>query len=254
MQEKKRLNLLEFSDMERMTLSLLEDENGAPTALATEMKAQFDEVFIDEYQDVNDIQNRIFIALSSGNRFLVGDVKQSIYGFRQAMPFRFTKRRDDYRPYREQEVSYPATITLKNNFRSRAGVTDTTNFIFRQLMNECFGGVTYGENDELKHSATYYPEADRPAPEAPVFQPGCRRCSHAREKALCNRDFARKGAVYPHMAACQSDLPDLRLSDDAADRAVFFADPPETQKISEMRKDPYDENRICIAWLCQEPR
>ncbi len=162
---KRQEKLLDYNDLEHETLRLLVDPvTDQRTPLAGELSRRFAHIMVDEYQDTNAAQDALFTALSRDeeNLFFVGDVKQSIYGFRQAMPFLFTKRREDYRPYREQEVSYPATITLKNNFRSRAGVTDTTNFIFRQLMNECFGGVTYGENDELKHSATYYPEADRP--------------------------------------------------------------------------------------------
>ena len=162
---KRQEKLLDYNDLEHETLRLLIDPSTeAPTLLAGELSRRFAHIMVDEYQDTNAAQDALFTAVSRNeeNLFFVGDVKQSIYGFRQAMPFLFTKRREEYKPYKEEDTEYPATITLKNNFRSRAGVTDTVNFLFRQLMNECFGGVTYGENDELRCSAKYYPKADRP--------------------------------------------------------------------------------------------
>ena len=162
---KRQDKLLDYNDLEHETLRLLVDPvTDAPTPLAGELSRRFAHIMVDEYQDTNAAQEALFTALSrkEKNLFFVGDVKQSIYGFRQAMPFLFTKRRGAYGSYEKGAVDYSATITLKNNFRSRAGVTDTTNFIFRQLMNECFGGVTYDADDELKCSATY-PDAHRPA-------------------------------------------------------------------------------------------
>ena len=161
---KRQEKLLDYNDLEHETLRLLVDSaTDTPTLLAGELSRRFAHIMVDEYQDTNAAQDALFTALSRNeeNLFFVGDVKQSIYGFRQAMPFLFTKRRDDYKTYKQEDTEYPATITLKNNFRSRAGVTDTVNFLFRQLMNPRFGGVTYGEMDELKCSATY-PAADRP--------------------------------------------------------------------------------------------
>ncbi len=136
MQEKKRLNLLEFSDMERMTLSLLEDKDGNPTSLALEMKEQFDEVFIDEYQDVNDIQNRIFIALSRGKRFLVGDVKQSIYGFRYADPTIFSGLRASFADEKEKDAE-TCRIFLQNNYRCDKNVVHFTNAVCDVIFPHC---------------------------------------------------------------------------------------------------------------------
>lgn len=150
MQEKKRLNLLEFSDMERMTLSLLEDENGSPTALSLEMKEQFDEVFIDEYQDVNDIQNRIFIALSRGNRFLVGDVKQSIYGFRYADPTIFSSLRAAFADEKEQNAK-TCRIFLQNNYRCDQNVVRFTNAVCDLIFPHC-RGLGYLPEDALVYA------------------------------------------------------------------------------------------------------
>lgn len=158
---KRQEKLLDYNDLEHEALRLLLDADGAPTPLAEELSHRFAHVMVDEYQDTNAAQDALFTALSRNgeNLFFVGDVKQSIYGFRQAMPFLFTHRRDTYAAYDEHNPTYPATITLKNNFRSRPEVTDTVNFLFRQLMGRRLGGVEYGEQEELKPSATY-PAAD----------------------------------------------------------------------------------------------
>ncbi len=161
-EKKQAQNLLDFSDIEHYALKLLteEDENGGhrPTALARELAQQYDEIMVDEYQDTNATQDALFSALSreESNLFYVGDVKQSIYGFRQAMPELFLNRRNAYAPYSGNQ--YPATITLGNNFRSRREVTDSVNFLFRQLMTEQTSGICYDEREELVCSAPSYEE------------------------------------------------------------------------------------------------
>jgi len=154
---KRQAKLLDYNDLEHETLRLLLDADGSPTPLAGELSRRFAYVMVDEYQDTNAAQERLFTALSRNeqNLFFVGDVKQSIYGFRQAMPYLFTRRRGNYHPYDGERPVYPATITLKNNFRSRRTVTDTVNFLFRQVMSERLGEVGYGAEEELKCSAKY---------------------------------------------------------------------------------------------------
>ena len=154
---KRQEKLLDYNDLEHESLRLLLDDDGNPTPLAEELSRRFAHIMVDEYQDTNAAQEELFKAISrkEENLFFVGDVKQSIYGFRQAMPFLFTRRRGDYSAYHEEKPTYPATITLKNNFRSRRTVTDTVNFLFRQLMSERLGGVVYGDDEELKYSASY---------------------------------------------------------------------------------------------------
>ncbi len=168
--EKKRAQQwMDFNDLEHFTLQLLtqRQESGeyVPSKLAEELSLQYDEIMVDEYQDTNATQNAIFTALSrkEKNLFLVGDVKQSIYGFRQARPELFIHRRTAYAPY--DGTTYPATITLGNNFRSRREVTDTVNFLFRQLMSPSVGGLAYGDEEELKFSAKGYPDSDDHATE-----------------------------------------------------------------------------------------
>ncbi len=155
---KRQQKLLDYNDLEHETLKLLLDqETERPTPLAVELSARFAEIMVDEYQDTNAAQDALFRALSrqEQNLFMVGDVKQSIYGFRQAMPEIFTRKRDSFRVYDGDAPTYPATITLENNFRSRREVTDTVNFLFRQLMQRRLGGVAYEGAEELVCSAPY---------------------------------------------------------------------------------------------------
>ncbi|NLJ30567.1 MAG: helicase-exonuclease AddAB subunit AddA [Clostridiales bacterium] len=153
----------DFGDLEHWALKLLvrDTENGFErTPEAGELSAQFDEVMVDEYQDTNEAQDMIFRAVSQkeANLFMVGDVKQSIYGFRQAMPQIFLRRRALYPDYDRREDRYPACIVLDRNFRSRAGVTDAVNFVFRQLMSEQTGELDYTKEEELVAGATYPPD------------------------------------------------------------------------------------------------
>ncbi len=155
---KRQKKLLDYNDLEHECIRLLLNaESGEPTPLAREISARFDHIMVDEYQDTNAAQDALFEAISreGDNLFMVGDVKQSIYGFRQAMPAVFTARRDAYAVYSPDVPTYPAAIMLENNFRSRHSVTDTVNFLFRQLMHRSLGGVEYDEREALVCSARY---------------------------------------------------------------------------------------------------
>ena len=151
-------NVLGFSDIQHLTVKALceFDENGVRrTEIAKEMSGRFREIFIDEYQDVNEVQHMIFSAVSDNdsNIFRVGDVKQSIYAFRQAMPKIFLDMRNEFSPYSSGE--YPAKIILDRNFRSGKAVVDTVNFCFRMLMSKQVGGIAYDSEDELVVQADY---------------------------------------------------------------------------------------------------
>ncbi|MBQ9963980.1 MAG: helicase-exonuclease AddAB subunit AddA [Clostridia bacterium] len=156
--KKRAADLIDFSDAEHMALSLLtrkENKKRVPSALAQELSAHYDEILVDEYQDTNAVQDALFLSLSrhAENLFFVGDVKQSIYAFRKAMPKLFIDKRNAYPPFDGKH--YPATITLGKNFRSRLSVTSAVNFLFRQLMIPQVGGITYDENEQLVCGATY---------------------------------------------------------------------------------------------------
>lgn len=150
----------DFNDIEHLALHLLgtADSEGhlVRTPLAIELAERFDEVLIDEYQDTNAAQDALFSLLTRDERnlFMVGDVKQSIYGFRQARPQLFIDRRRCSHPY--DGVQYPAVITLGKNFRSRPQITDAVNFVFGQLMSTDTAGMDYGKDEQLIPNSTVY--------------------------------------------------------------------------------------------------
>ena len=155
----------DFSDLEHWTLKLLvkETESGfEKTEYAQELSRQFDEIMVDEYQDTNEAQEMIFRAVSQNekNLFFVGDVKQSVYRFRQAMPQIFLRRRAECSKYEPENENYPAYIALGKNFRSRAGVTDAVNFVFGQIMSRQAGELDYTESEKLVPAADYPPHTD----------------------------------------------------------------------------------------------
>lgn len=158
---KRDRNVLDFSDAEQFALRLLwqKDNSGGyvKSPLAKELKCRFDEIYIDEYQDVNNAQEMIFeaIAPESGNIFMVGDVKQSIYAFRQADAEIFEDKKQSYAPY--DGVHFPAKIFFDSNFRSREGVTEFVNQIFRKLMTPENCKSSYTDDDSLKSKAEYPP-------------------------------------------------------------------------------------------------
>lgn len=163
-EKKEQKHLLDYNDLEHLSLKLLltRDDDGTlhRTPLAEELSGFYDEVLVDECQDTNAAQDALFTALSrdESNLFMVGDVKQSIYGFRQAMPEIFIGRQKAYRDYDGKH--FPAVITLGHNFRSRETVTDSVNFLFSQLMSEDLGGLRYDEHHELIPGAPYENKAD----------------------------------------------------------------------------------------------
>ncbi len=162
--EKKRLD---FSDLEHLALRLLvqkRDGTYARTKRAAEISERYDHVLVDEYQDTNEVQDLIFTCVSRNqeNLFMVGDVKQSIYAFRQAMPEIFIAKRQSAFPY--SAGIFPAKISLDMNFRSRREVTRAVNFIFGSLMSERLGGVDYDEEESLKCGAEF-PEHPGAEPE-----------------------------------------------------------------------------------------
>lgn len=153
--EKRRRNVVDFSDLEHFAVQLLQDEEGHPTALAREM--HFAEIMVDEYQDTNDVQDAIFRAVSDdeNNIFMVGDVKQSIYRFRMAEPRIFLKRYQSYQDAQQVQDNAPRRIVLSKNFRSRASVLELTNFLFSAVMSERLGDLAYTDREALYLGADY---------------------------------------------------------------------------------------------------
>lgn len=163
--EKDKMNSADFSDILHRALNLLavSDDRGGyiKTDLARELSSHYVEILVDEYQDINEAQDMIFRAISAdeNNLFTVGDVKQSIYRFRQAMPEIFLRRRGTTHSF--ESGKYPLGITLGSNFRSRVGVTSCVNYIFRQLMSTEAGELEYDDSEAL-NAAAEYPERDTP--------------------------------------------------------------------------------------------
>ncbi|MBQ5588790.1 MAG: UvrD-helicase domain-containing protein, partial [Anaerotignum sp.] len=126
---KREKNIIDFTDYEHFALKVLLDENEKPTQAAAEIRQRYDEIMIDEYQDSNIVQEMVLKAVSGyadgeNNRFMVGDVKQSIYRFRQAMPELFNEK---YLKYPAAEGGKERKIILSSNFRSRKNILDGIN-------------------------------------------------------------------------------------------------------------------------------
>ncbi len=157
--KKREKNVLDFNDIEHMALGILtvmKEGKTEASPIADEIAETISEVIVDEYQDINQVQDTILRCLSSErfgkpNMFMVGDVKQSIYGFRKADPELFMYKYDTYK-----EQGKDRKIILDRNFRSRTGVIDSINFLFRKIMYREMGGIDYEGENEL------YPGADYP--------------------------------------------------------------------------------------------
>ena len=148
--EKAAYGILDFTDLERYSYKLLV-KDGKPTDIALSVQSKYDAVFIDEYQDTNDLQDAIFSAISRHNRFMVGDIKQSIYAFRGAVPELFSQYREKFPPYVRGADQTEATIFLSDNFRCDQGVIDYSNKIFEKLFRFNSGKVPYLDEDALSY-------------------------------------------------------------------------------------------------------
>lgn len=162
--EKSRHAEVDFADLEHLTAQLLTNEDGSPTELARQMSSRFCEIMVDEYQDVNSVQDEIFRALSKdgSNLFMVGDIKQSIYRFRLADPLIFTDKYEKYAFLQDAREGENIKIMLQENFRSRSEVIDGINEVFRSCMSKRLGEVDYDENAELKYGGGYSDEGKVP--------------------------------------------------------------------------------------------
>ena len=149
---KKQRHVLDFSDLEHRTLDLLlGPDRAAPTAVAIEVGRRFREVLVDEYQDSNGVQDAIFDSLTreKKNCFLVGDVKQSIYQFRQADPGIFLEKYNAYESAKDARPGHGRRVLLSQNFRSGPEILDAVNYVFRRCMTKDVGGLDYGDQEAL---------------------------------------------------------------------------------------------------------
>ena len=158
----KEMNFLSFSVIEQMAFSLLcryENDNVLLNEEAREYLSRYDEVLVDEFQDVNNLQNMLFSILSDNEShlFAVGDVKQSIYRFRGSNPKNFLEKKERFVPIELAKESEPKKIILADNFRSRDGICEYANFFFSLVMNSGVGGIEYNEEERLNAGA-HFPE------------------------------------------------------------------------------------------------
>ena len=157
-EEKNRLSLMTFSDVSRATMKLLVAPDGNPTDIARQYAEQFSDIYIDEYQDVDMVQDLIFRSISKPhNRFMVGDIKQSIYSFRGAEPKLFANYRRSFSPMDEDSDSdpVPSTIFMSNNFRCDENVIDFTNHVCSTIFAACADSIGYTTKDDLVFSKQY---------------------------------------------------------------------------------------------------
>ncbi|WP_410515122.1 helicase-exonuclease AddAB subunit AddA [Paenibacillus sp. BR2-3] len=202
--EKAGKGLVDFSDLEHYCLQILRHPdslpgNPQPSDAAMEYRDQFDEVLLDEYQDTNSVQEEIVRLISRespGNRFMVGDMKQSIYRFRLAEPGLFL---DKYRSFGKTSEGLNGTsdqtgpsggqvIDLARNFRSRLEVVNAVNMLFRQIMNETVAEINYDERAELVYGANFPGAAEKGpdvffAPELLLIDRGATTGGRAEEAA-----------------------------------------------------------------------
>ncbi|HAU5069495.1 TPA: helicase-exonuclease AddAB subunit AddA [Clostridioides difficile] len=162
--KKREKGIIDFNDIEHFALNILTDvdEKGniVPSDIAVGYRNKFYEIFIDEYQDSNLVQEVLLKAVANTetpNRFMVGDVKQSIYRFRQAKPELFLQK---YNNYNDKKGSSHRKIMLYKNFRSREEVVDAVNYIFENIMNENIGEIEYTEKERLNLGANFEMDTD----------------------------------------------------------------------------------------------
>lgn len=148
-EEKKKRNYIDFNDFEHIAYETLMNN---PT-VCEYYRELFDEIYIDEYQDTSEIQEAILTTISRNqtNMFMVGDVKQSIYSFRQARPDIFIRK---YKEYDKKNDEYGTLLLLNKNFRSSKGVVDSVNHVFTNIMNETTCSMDYTEKECLNYGAT----------------------------------------------------------------------------------------------------
>ncbi|MDF2542644.1 MAG: hypothetical protein K0S47_2362 [Herbinix sp.] len=172
--KKEEKNIIDFNDLEHFALKILVEEREGehhPSQAALELYEHFDEILIDEYQDSNLVQETLLKSISGErvglpNRFMVGDVKQSIYKFRLAMPEIFMEKYATYAVEDFNEEGSPnlyQRIDLDKNFRSRAVVLHGVNAIFEQIMKQSVGGIDYNDEASLKPGADYDETEERAA-------------------------------------------------------------------------------------------
>ncbi len=231
---KQAAGLLDFSDLEHVCLKvLLSPDSGdgepVPSDAALEIAGRYEEILVDEYQDINPVQDAILTLVSRGrNVFMVGDVKQSIYRFRLAEPGLFMRK---YREYSKERSSACRRIDLSANFRSRRTVIDAVNFVFRQVLAQGAAEVDYDRESELVYGADYPPCPDGVGPCGPV------EFHLIERRAEAAPAVAESSGTSPHEEAPHEEEEGLqagdgaRAADGAGDEAGTGEEAPSTEEL-----------------------
>ncbi|GEK29222.1 helicase-exonuclease AddAB subunit AddA [Furfurilactobacillus siliginis] len=169
---KRQRHLVDFGDLEHFALTILRDES-----VQVEVAAKYHEVLVDEYQDINELQEQILQAVAhkapqAGNMFMVGDMKQSIYRFRLADPTLFLHKYNTFSNDAAGTGIDDERIILADNFRSMKNVDAFTNLVFSQLMDERLGEMNYAGDAELQYGPKDYPNDDIPKTQVMIYQSG----------------------------------------------------------------------------------
>lgn len=204
---KRSRRILDFSDLEHKTLDLLLGKSrSGPSVVSVEIGSRFREIMVDEYQDSNAVQDKIFSTISreKNNCFMVGDVKQSIYQFRLADPGIFLDKYHTYVNPSDAAVGQGRKVLLSHNFRSGPEIISCVNSVFRTTMRPSVGGLIYGEAEELREGIPQEPLPDRAVE---LYALDVREDAYAEEASfvaervqtmLQNRTLVRKnGALLP---------------------------------------------------------
>ncbi len=168
-EEKSKLGIMTFNDIRRLTLSLLVSADGAPTALAQRYSEEFCEIYLDEYQDVDRVQDLIFSSIAKpNNRFMVGDIKQCIYAFRGSEPKLFAAYREKFPIYNSKEAlnSCSASVFMSDNFRCDENIIKFTNLVCSTVFTAS-DSLGYTPNDDLKFAKSV-PSGDYVSPKVAV--------------------------------------------------------------------------------------
>ena len=146
-------HVIDFNDLEHLTVQILQQQVDGHNVAANFYQHKFREMMVDEYQDVNAMQEKIvqLLKIDHNNLFMVGDIKQSIYGFRQAAPYIFTGKYDEF----QKDTNDDKLIQLSKNFRSSLDVVNFVNDVFKKIFDKRIGDIDYDDSSKLVHGKPY---------------------------------------------------------------------------------------------------
>ncbi len=218
-QLKTEQNAIDFNDLEHLAISVLSHrEHGitVPSEAALSYRDQFVEVMVDEYQDTNDVQEQIFRMVSRNERnlFAVGDVKQSIYRFRQANPEIFLKRSDE-----NNQNDGAKTLYLTQNFRCRPDIVKITNFIFDDVMEQKLSGIPYEKSERLVQGASFF------APEKPeLYETEIHLCHKERKEDALTERGESEGLLIAERIRSLMENPQFLVEENGEKRRLQYRD------------------------------